>query len=57
MAQLPRVRSEMTQKPFANCADFAGPFYTILGRGRTRVMRYLGPVCVFTDTLLSVGNA
>lgn len=37
MAQLPRVRSEMTQKPFANC-----PFYTILGRGRARVMRYLG---------------
>ena len=42
MAQLPRVRSEMTQKPFANCADFAGPFYTILGRGRERVMRCLG---------------
>ena len=44
MAQLPRDQWEMTQKPFANCADFAGPFYmyTILGRGRARVMRHLG---------------
>ena len=32
-------------KPFANCAtDFTGPFYTIQGRGRVRVKRYL---CLF----------
>ena len=45
MAPLPRIRLEMTQKPFANCAtDFAGPFYTMQGRGRPRVKRYL---CLF----------
>jgi len=42
MAPLPRIRLEMTQKPFANCAtDFAGPFYTMQGRGRPRMKRYL----------------
>ena len=45
MAPLPRLRLEMTEKPFTNCAtDFAGPFYTMQGRGKARVKRYL---CLF----------
>ena len=45
MAPLPRIRLEITQKPFTNCAtDFAGPFYTMQGRGRPRRKRYL---CLF----------
>ena len=45
MAPLPRIRLEMTWRPFANCAtDFAGPFYTMQGRGRPRMKRYL---CLF----------
>ena len=45
MAPLPRIRLESTQKPFTNCAtDFAGPFYTMQGRGRPRRKRYL---CLF----------
>ena len=45
MAPLPRVRLEMTMRPFANCAvDFGGPFLTVQGRGKTRTKRYL---CLF----------
>ena len=45
MAPLPRIRLEITRRPFTNCAtDFAGPFYTIQGRGRPRIKRYL---CLF----------
>ena len=45
MAPLPRIRLEVTMKPFMNSAvDFAGPFYTIQGRGKSRVKRYL---CLF----------
>lgn len=45
MAPLPRIRLEMTRRPFANCAtDFAGPFYKMQDRGRPRMKRYL---CVF----------
>ena len=45
MAPLPRIRLEATMKPFTNCAvDFADPFYTIQGRGKSRVKRYL---CLF----------
>lgn len=45
MAPLPRIRLEMTRRPFANCAtDSAGPFYTMQGRGRPRMKRYL---CLF----------
>ena len=45
MAPLPRIRLELTMKPFTNCAvDFAGPFFTIQGRGKSRIKRYL---CLF----------
>ena len=45
MAPLPRVRLEVTEKPFTNCGtDFAGPFYTMQGRGKARLKRYL---CLF----------
>ena len=45
VAPLPRIRLEVTMKPFTNSAiDFAGPFYTIQGRGKSRVKRYL---CLF----------
>ena len=56
MAPLPRIRSEMTWRPFANCAtDFAGPFYTMQGRGRPRMKRCL---CLFVclQTLLPLRN-
>lgn len=46
MAPLPSVRSEQTLKAFSNIAvDFAGPFLTKQGRGKTRYKRYL---CLFT---------
>ena len=36
MASLPRIRLEVTMKPFTNSAvDFAGPFYTIQGREKS----------------------
>ena len=42
MAPLPRIRLEMTRRLFTNCAtDFAGPFYTVQGRGRPQMKRYL----------------
>ena len=46
VAPLPRIRLEVTMKPFTNCAvDFAGPFFTVQGRGgKSRVKRYL---CLF----------
>jgi len=45
MAPLPRIRLEVTERPFTNCAtDFAGPFYTMQGRGKARLKRYL---CLF----------
>ena len=46
MGQLPSTRVEMTQKAFANVGvDYAGPFFTKQGRGRTQAKRYL---CLFT---------
>jgi hypothetical protein len=40
MAPLPKLRLEMTMKPFTNCAvDFAGPYLTKQGRGKTRAKR------------------
>ena len=45
MAPLPQIRLQMTTRPFANCAvDFAGPYLTVQGRGKTRTKRYL---CLF----------
>ena len=45
MAPLPNIRLELTMKPFTNCAvDFAGPYLTKQGRGKTRTKRYL---CLF----------
>jgi hypothetical protein len=45
MAPLPKLRLELTMKPFTNCAvDFAGPYLTKQGRGKTRMKRYL---CLF----------
>ena len=45
MVPLPRIRLEMTWRPFTNCAtDFAGPFYTMQGWGRPRMKCYL---CLF----------
>ena len=45
MATLPNIRLEVTMKPFTNCAvDFAGPYITIQGRGKSRTKRYL---CLF----------
>ena len=45
MAPLPQIRLQMTTRPFTNCAvDFAGPYLTVQGRGRTRCKRYL---CLF----------
>ena len=44
-APLPQIRLQMTTRPFTNCAvDFAGPYLTVQGRGRTRTKRYL---CLF----------
>jgi hypothetical protein len=50
MAPLPSIRLEVTMKPFTNCAvDFAGPFFTMQGRGKSRVKRYLSLfVCLQT---------
>ena len=40
MASLPRIRLEVTMKPFTNSAvNFAAPFYTIQGREKSRVKR------------------
>ena len=45
MAPLPKLRLELTMKPFTNCAvDFADPYFTKQGRGKTRTKRYL---CLF----------
>ena len=45
MAPLPIIRLEVTMKPFTNCAvDFAGPYFTVQGRGKARAKRYL---CLF----------
>ena len=45
MAPLSQIRLQMTTRPFTNCAvDFAGPYLTVQGRGRTRCKRYL---CLF----------
>ena len=45
MAPLPKLRLELTRRPFANCAvDFAGPYLTKQGRGKSRAKRYL---CLF----------
>ena len=45
MVPLPRIRLEVTMKPFTNCAvDFADPFFTVQGRGKSRVKRHL---CLF----------
>ena len=46
MAPLPKLRVDSPMKSFWNCGvDFAGPFYTIVGRGQTRYKRWL---CLFT---------
>ena len=46
MAPLPPARVNKTMRAFANCSvDYAGPFYTKQGRGRTKQKRYL---CLFT---------
>jgi len=46
MGTLPKQRSDNTVKAFVNTAvDYAGPFITKQGRGKTRLKRYL---CVFT---------
>ena len=46
MAPLPEMRTEGSLKAFTNVGcDFAGPFITIQGRGKTRLKRYL---CLFT---------
>ena len=45
MAPLPQTGLQMITRPFANCAvDFAGPYLTVQGRGKTRTKRYL---CLF----------
>ena len=42
MAPLPQIHLQMTTRPFTNCAvDFAGPYLTVQGRGRTRTKCYL----------------
>ena len=42
MAPLPAVRTQMSLRAFANISvDFAGPFLTKQGRGKTRFKRYL----------------
>ena len=46
MAPLPRFRFAKPCRPFGNTAvDFAGPYETICGRGKTRNKRYM---CLFT---------
>ena len=45
MAPLPKLRPELTMKPFTNTTvDFAGPYLTKQGRAKTRAKRYL---CLF----------
>ena len=45
MASLPTVRTQMSLRVFTNISvDFAGPFLTKQGRGKTRLKRYL---CLF----------
>jgi len=45
MAPLPAVRAQMSLRAFTNISvDFAGPFLTKQGRGKTRFKRYL---CLF----------
>ena len=45
MAPLPAVRTQMSLRAFTNISvDFAGPFLTKQGRGKTRFKRYL---CLF----------
>ena len=45
MAPLPCIPLDVTMKPFTNSAvDFGGSFYTIQGRGKSQVKRYL---CLF----------
>ena len=49
MAPLPKIRLKMPLHAFARTAvDFAGPFYTVQGRGKRRAKRYL---CLFTCLL------
>ena len=46
MAPLPKTRLRFTFRPFAQTAvDFAGPLYTVQGRGKPRQKRWL---CLFT---------
>ena len=48
MAPLPDHRVQVSIKPFTCTAvDFAGPFFTMQGRGRPRLKRYM---CLFTCT-------
>ena len=52
MAPSHRIRLEMTRRTFANCAtDFAGPFYTMQGRSRPRMKRYLCVMPIFVCVL------
>ncbi|XP_065185823.1 uncharacterized protein LOC135816555 [Sycon ciliatum] len=49
MAPLPNFRTSGPQQPFAKVGvDYAGPFHTRQGRGRSQAKRY---VCVFTCLL------
>ena len=49
MAPLPRIRVKEPLRAFSKIAvDFAGPFFTIQGRGKARQKRYL---CLFTCLL------
>ena len=57
MTPLPRVRLEMTRRPFANCTTKLRR--TFLHNARTRQTTdeaLLMPICVFTDTLLPPRN-
>ena len=50
MAPLPRIKVKEPLRAFSKIAvDFAGPFFTIQGRGKARQKRYL---CLFTCLLL-----
>ena len=41
MAPGPQIRIQTTTRPFTNCAvDFAGPYLTVQGRGRTLCKLY-----------------
>ena len=49
MAPLPRLRVKEPLRAFFKIAvDFAGPFFTVQGRGKARQKRYL---CLFTCLL------